>query len=244
MGWRNSPPTFCAFSETACDVANAHLYKRHAPPHWLEHLPAPLDNLNPASRALTSPRDGLTVTPSDTTATRLTHNVQPALPTPSRQATHRVQSNPLSYIDVFVDDFIALCQGSKHRLRTVRRILMHTVDDFLKSPSDHPKAREPLSLKKLCNGDASWDTVKVVLGWLIDSVAQTLALPQHRASRTIDFVTGFLSHKRCTLRQWQKLLGAPLFVSPGVPGSRGLFSILQLPLQHQRTNRICITSHL
>jgi hypothetical protein len=44
MGWKNSPPTFSAFSETTCDVANARLYKRHAPPHRLEHLPAPLDN--------------------------------------------------------------------------------------------------------------------------------------------------------------------------------------------------------
>jgi hypothetical protein len=48
MGWKNSPPTFCAFSETACDVANARLYKRHAPPHRLEHLPAPLDNFTTA----------------------------------------------------------------------------------------------------------------------------------------------------------------------------------------------------
>ena len=46
MGWKNSPPTFCGFSETTCDVANSRLYKRHAPPHRLEHLPAPLDNIS------------------------------------------------------------------------------------------------------------------------------------------------------------------------------------------------------
>ena len=45
MGWQNSPPTFCGFSETACDVANSRLYKRHAPPHRLEHLPASLDRI-------------------------------------------------------------------------------------------------------------------------------------------------------------------------------------------------------
>jgi hypothetical protein len=53
MGWKNSPPTFCSFSETTCDVANARLYKRHAPPHRLEHLPAPLDNID-GDRPLTS----------------------------------------------------------------------------------------------------------------------------------------------------------------------------------------------
>ena len=143
-----------------------------------------------------------------------------------------------------MDDFIALCQGSKHRLTTVRRILLHTVDDFLKSPLQHPKAKEPLSLKKLSNGDASWDTVKTVLGWLINSIAQTLSLPDHRCQRTIDLLHEFLSRKRCTLRQWQKLLGELRFVSPGVPGSRGLFAILQLPLQRQNTHRVRITKHL
>lgn len=38
MGWINSPPTFCALSETACDIANSRLYRRHAPIHRLEHL--------------------------------------------------------------------------------------------------------------------------------------------------------------------------------------------------------------
>lgn len=38
MGWINSPPTFCAMSETACDIANSRLYRRHAPVHRLEHL--------------------------------------------------------------------------------------------------------------------------------------------------------------------------------------------------------------
>ena len=48
MRWEESPPTFCAMSETICDVANSHLYRRHAPPHWLEHLAHPLDDALPA----------------------------------------------------------------------------------------------------------------------------------------------------------------------------------------------------
>jgi hypothetical protein len=199
-------------------------------------------NLN----ASTSPRDGQPGDPPVTTSTVSRQLVQlpPTLSAPPLRATHRVRSGPLSYIDVFVDDFIALCQGSKHRLSTVRRILLHTVDDFLKSPDEHPKAKEPLSLKKLSNGDASWDTVKTILGWLIDSVCQTLSLPDHRSARTISLIEEFLSRKRCTLRQWQKLLGELRFVSPGVPGSRGLFAILQLPLQRQTTHRVRITRHL
>jgi hypothetical protein len=36
MGWMNSPPTFCATSETAADIANASLHQGDAPAHRLE----------------------------------------------------------------------------------------------------------------------------------------------------------------------------------------------------------------
>ena len=45
MGWVNSPPIFCAMSETACDIANARMYRRFAPPHRLEALAATHDAL-------------------------------------------------------------------------------------------------------------------------------------------------------------------------------------------------------
>jgi len=38
MGWTNSPPIFCAVSESICDLAASRFYRRHAPPHRLEHL--------------------------------------------------------------------------------------------------------------------------------------------------------------------------------------------------------------
>ena len=44
MGWINSPPTFCAVTETACDIANDRMYRRHAPIHRLEHLAATHDD--------------------------------------------------------------------------------------------------------------------------------------------------------------------------------------------------------
>ena len=44
MGWINSPPTFCAVTETACDIANDRMYRRYAPIHRLEHLAATHDD--------------------------------------------------------------------------------------------------------------------------------------------------------------------------------------------------------
>lgn len=43
MGWVSSPPTFCAITETICDMANARMHRQYAPPHRLESLVKPLD---------------------------------------------------------------------------------------------------------------------------------------------------------------------------------------------------------
>jgi len=40
MGWVKSPPLFCSLTETICDLANARMYHRHAPPHRQESLAA------------------------------------------------------------------------------------------------------------------------------------------------------------------------------------------------------------
>jgi len=36
MGWVNSPPLFCSLTETICNLANARMHRRHAPPHRQE----------------------------------------------------------------------------------------------------------------------------------------------------------------------------------------------------------------
>jgi hypothetical protein len=82
----------------------------------------------------------------------------------------RVVPPPAAYVDV--DDFIALAQGSHARVNCIRRILLHTIDAaFRPNDSLDPEGRrEIISLKTFLKGDACWSTLKVVLGWLIDSV--------------------------------------------------------------------------
>lgn len=46
MGWAESPPTFCALSETIADLANAESWKKHVPPHRLEVHCEPQDQWN------------------------------------------------------------------------------------------------------------------------------------------------------------------------------------------------------
>ncbi len=59
---------------------------------------------------------------------------------------------------------------------------MHAVDEVFNTPLPYEglQHKELLSVKKMMQGDALWETIKVVLGWLVDTVCQTIELPLHR----------------------------------------------------------------
>ncbi|MGH8338032.1 MAG: hypothetical protein ACRETL_14690 [Gammaproteobacteria bacterium] len=94
----------------------------------------------------------------------------------------------MQYVDVYVDDFLALAQGSPRR--QLRCLLFHTIDTVLRPlvPSDGPHRKEPISVKKLLKGDACWSTTKTMLGWQIDTVRGTIELPLHRYKRLCDIL--------------------------------------------------------
>ena len=80
-----------------------------------------------------------------------------------------------------MDDFIQLGQGGPKRMRGLRDHLLHTIDDVLAQPLPNESHRaEAVSLKKLLKGDGSWGTHKLILGWIIDTLRQTLEIPAYR----------------------------------------------------------------
>jgi hypothetical protein len=147
----------------------------------------------------------------------------PAADVPSRQP----HALPLSYTNVYVDDFCNLVQGNARRRRIARRILFHAIDEVI-HPLDpaHAFHQEPISIKKLLKGDGCWGTSKVILGWLIDTVNQTLELPPHRYERLCAIFDDLRGCKRVSLKQWQQTLGELRSMVLAIPGGRGLFSTL------------------
>jgi hypothetical protein len=115
----------------------------------------------------------------------------------------------------------------------VRRLLLSAIDDVFAPPSQEDgHRREPSSLKKLLKGDGSWGTRKLMLGWIIDTLAQTIELPEHRKSRIQSLFDELRGKRRVGLRKWQKIIGELRFISLAIPGSGGRVSALQLGLQH------------
>ena len=81
-------------------------------------------------------------------------------------------------------------QGNEKRLRCIRRILLNAIDGVFRQldPEDAPSRREAISVKKLLQGDATWSTCKLILGWILDSVAMTLTLPPRRTERLAEIL--------------------------------------------------------
>ena len=268
MGWKNSPPIFSTATETIADIANKNITDSlHTPKsHPLSALASTFDQQtavpsstiqsnfeSPANCTLTpTPSLPLPTMPSQEpnampTSTATTPSQEPsAIPISTAVPTSRDPSLPSQqtpgYIDVFVDDFLCMIQGKKDRDR-VRSTLMNAIDLVFR-PNDKfdlPTRSEPISVKKLKKGDCSWSTSKTVLGWIIDTVNLTIALPAHRVQRLAEILASIpSSQKRISTKKWHKVLGELRSMSLALPGARHLFSHMQLALTHQQGARVAL----
>ena len=131
---------------------------------------------------------------------------------------------------------LGLAQGRQPRRAYVRRALLAALDEVIRplDPADNPARKEPASVKKLAQGDASWSTQKILLGWLVDTVQGTIQLPPHRVDRLHTILAEVRGQRRISLRRWRVLLGELRSMMVALPGSEGLFSHLQDALVRQR----------
>eukprot|EP00536_Pseudo-nitzschia_multiseries_P012239 jgi/Psemu1/31438/gm1.31438_g len=223
MGWKSSPPNFCAFTETIADLANATLPTGLAAaqrtPHRLDIPSEATPDASPAPAAFT------TTTPQEAPAA--TQSTTPS-------------NKPVHYWDVYLDDFCGLVQGNQWTRRAIKRVLFPSLDKVFRplDASDTPFRQEPASLKKMLQGDATWTTKKVILGWLIDSINKTISLPPHRVARLQEILLSIAPTQRhVPIQQWHQVLGELQSMALAIPGSIGLFSILQEAFRHPDPGR-------
>ena len=220
MGWTESPPFFCKFTETACDLANRDMRHNHRwPPHPLEPLAGKAD-----FRA--NPDCGF--------------DNHPLRPTPLSHIpllAHR----PLAMIDVFVDDFLGFGQHTPHNpLPNQRRTILHRIDQVFRPNDlrDHSVRKDPISLSKLIKEDAAFQDVKRILGWDLGLRSKTMRRAPHRELRALDSINNAQHRTRVGQTQWQSLLGQLRSLADGLPGALGQFSLLQAALQAGQKGRI------
>ena len=222
MGWKESPPAFCTATETVADLANATLSR----PRESSDRPHRLDALAETPIAGDAEANG--------------HHTSGATSEPTPTSDNPKFHRPLQYWDVYVDDFLAVAQGNKSRLRWIKRTLLHSLDRVFRPlhVEDLRTRQEPASIKKLKKGDATWSTRKVMLGWLIDTMRETIELPPHRIKRLKEILSSIAPRQKVVDEKlWHKVLGELRSMAIAIPGARGLFSLLQEAFRHREKDR-------
>jgi hypothetical protein len=152
-------------------------------------------------------------------------------------------NRPLSLTDVFVDDKIQVAQGSSARLNRIRHVLLHCNDMVFRPNDKHDEGtprKEPMSLSKFAKGDACWSTLKVTLGWLLDTLQKNVEFPSHRKERLLHILRSTSKKRQMGTRAVHRLLGELRSMVLGIPGGQGLFSQLQLALTQKDGHRVRI----
>ena len=222
MGYVESAPFFCATTETVADFANND--EPRTQPHKLEKLAEsePSDD-DPAHAGI------------------LTADDEELLRKLFEHASKATLHERLEYTDVYVDDFILLCQGPKHVRKKALRNLFHNIDRVFRPNDDHDTdRREVNSLKKLAKGDACFTYVKKILGWMINSISMHMTITPTRFRKVQNLLAEVKHVKRTTTRVWHRLLGTLRSLAPGIAGGRGLFSVLQAAMP-KHGHRVRIT---
>ena len=187
MGWKNSPPIFYTAIETVADLANPAL-RCNTPtlPHNLDEMAGAIVREAPST-------------------------LQPAPTGMTRDPYLRWDNAKLSaYVDVLVDNFLGLAQGTTHQQRQIWRTLFHTVDKVFQTydSGDSKNRKIVLSLKKQLERECTWSICQVLLGWIIDTVNMTLFLSPHRGNLFNEILAGIhCRQKHIGVEKWHQVLG-------------------------------------
>jgi hypothetical protein len=222
MGGMNSPPIFSTATETIADTANARLSSGWLPPsHPLDELAASVSA--PPHKAYWGSK-----------------SMPPFEPYPDCDPSFPTVGAPATYVDVFVDDFMGLAQKHKQQVRCT---LLEAVNEVFQplSPLDPPTQQEPVSIKKFLEGDGSWSTIELVLGWILDTESFAIHLPPHHVERLWEILDEIPpTQHQISIKKWHKVLGELCSMSLALPGLRNIFSTRQNMLASMTGGRLAL----
>jgi hypothetical protein len=77
-----------------------------------------------------------------------------------------------------------------------------------------------MSVDFFLKGDAYMSETKTVLGWVNNTVDQTIEVPEHRKQQLLSIFTYLSRRTGVPLKKWHQILGELRFMVIGIPGSR------------------------
>jgi hypothetical protein len=135
---------------------------------------------------------------------------------------------PTKLLQVYVDNFCNAAMQSRdgsHVLR-IRRALIHGVHAVFPEPAvtGHQNRKDPLSKKKLKQGDRNFVSTKDMIGFIFDGIKQTIQLPPVKAKAFICETHRILHQKSVPLKDLQTMVGKLRHASIILPAASGFFT--------------------
>ena len=82
-----------------------------------------------------------------------------------------------------------------------------------------------------------------MLGWIVDSLNMTIALPHHRVARLNEIVLSIpRTQHRVGVDKWHRVLGELCSMALALPRAGGLFSQMQEALCHVKRKRVTLST--
>ena len=123
-------------------------------------------------------------------------------------ATFQDPTNPLTIIEVYLDDFIIMTQSTQEAyLRHLTRCLLYAIENVFPGPDITGSAMGPAISKKKLQEEGTWDTVKEILGWEFDGLRSTITLPPAKATKIIKSIQDIRRKHWIPLKDFQKVHG-------------------------------------
>ena len=135
---------------------------------------------------------------------------------------------PSKLLQVYVDDFCYAATQSQDgaHIPTIRRAAVHGIHSYFPSPkiTKHEGGKEPISEKKLKQGDGNFVSRKDMIGFEFDGIRRTVRLPAEKAKAYIKEVHRVLRRKSVPLKTLQMLVGKLRHASVILPAAKGFFT--------------------
>jgi hypothetical protein len=131
---------------------------------------------------------------------------------------------------VYVDDHLmaAVENRAGTLLDQTARATLHAIHQVFQPPSatDMRGAKDPISEKKLLKGDGRWDTMKEILGYLLDGKARTIQLPSDRAEDLLKELRAILKKHRVASKRFRSIVGRVQHAARILPAAKAFFTPL------------------
>ena len=105
------------------------------------------------------------------------------------------------------------------------------------------QGEDPISQKKLAQGEGTWSFHKQILGWLVDGANFTIQLMPEKCKKIAKLIKDITKRKAVPLLAFQELAGKLQHASFAIPDGKSLFSPIHRAMQGL-TNYITIMSEL